>query len=223
MILETDNDAFIGMDPDGSITAWNRQAELTFGWPAAEVLGRRLCDTVVAPEYREAHAHGVEHFLTTQGSPFNRAIELVALHRDGREFPVEATVWPVQVGGACSFNAFIRDISERRRAEEARKKEARLVQLLQAVTVAANRSSSIEHTAKTCLDLICSFTGWPVGHAYVRANNSPEELIPMGLWHIEEDGRFTAFREASDRLPFAFLTGLPGCVLSTVKPRCIVN
>jgi PAS domain S-box-containing protein len=69
MILETANDAFIGMDPDGSITAWNPQAELTFGWTAAEVMGRRLCDTVIAPAYREAHAHGVEHFLTTPGIP----------------------------------------------------------------------------------------------------------------------------------------------------------
>ena len=136
MILETANDAFIGMDPDGSITAWNPQAELTFGWKAAEVLGRRWYDTVIAPAYREAHAHGVEHFLAAQGLPLNRAIELMALHRDGHEFPVEATVWPVQVAGACSFNAFVRDISERRRAEEARKKETTLVQLLQSVTVA---------------------------------------------------------------------------------------
>ena len=49
MIIETANDAFIGMDPDGSITAWNPQAELTFGWAAEEVMGRRLCDTVIAP------------------------------------------------------------------------------------------------------------------------------------------------------------------------------
>ena len=100
MILETANDAFIGMDPDGSITAWNPQAELTFGWTAAEVLGRRWCDTVVAPAYREAHAHGVEHFLAGPGSSRSTVpIELVAVHRDGHEFPVEATVWPVRVGG----------------------------------------------------------------------------------------------------------------------------
>ena len=42
MILETANDAFIGMDPDGTITAWNPQAELTFGWAAAEAIGRTL-------------------------------------------------------------------------------------------------------------------------------------------------------------------------------------
>ncbi len=224
MILETANDAFIGMDPDGSITAWNPQAERTFGWAATEVMGRRLCDTVIAPLYREAHAHGVEHFLTTERGPqFNRPIELVAVHRDGHEFPVEATVWPVRVGGVCSFNAFGRDISERRRSEEARKKEARLIQLLQSVTVAANRSSALEDTAQICLDRICSDIGWPVGHVYLRAENSPQELVSAGFWQSEDNGRFDVFREASDRCRFAPETGLPGSVLTSGKPQWIVN
>ena len=73
LILETANEAFIGMDPDGTITAWNPQSELTFGWTAGEAIGRTLCDTVVAPAYRAAHASGVEQFLTTtEGSQLNR-------------------------------------------------------------------------------------------------------------------------------------------------------
>jgi PAS domain S-box-containing protein len=224
MIIETANDAFIGMDPDGSITAWNRSAELTFGWSAAEVMGRLLGETVIAPAYREAHKQGVEHFLTAaQGSLLNRAIELVALHRDGHEFPVEATVWPVRAGGLCSFSAFVRDISERRRAEEARKKEAALIQLLQSMTVAANQSSSMEHTAKTCIARICEHTGWAVGHLYLWANNLSQEQISADVWHIEDAGRFAAFREASDRGFFASSTGLPGSVLASGKPQWIVN
>jgi PAS domain S-box-containing protein len=223
MILETANDAFIGMDPDGSITSWNPQAEAAFGWSAADISGQRWFEAVIAPAYRKAHAQGVEHFLATaRGSILNRPIELVALHRDGHEFPVEATIWPVQVRGACSYNAFVRDISERRQAEEARKREARLVQLLQAVTGAANRSSSIEHTARVCLRLICAHTGWQVGHLYLRANNSPEQLISQGLWH-DEDSHFAAFREVSDRCLAATGTGLPGCVLASGKPEWIVD
>jgi PAS domain S-box-containing protein len=107
------------MDPDGAVTAWNPQAELTFGWEAAEMLGRRWYETVVAPSERGAHARGVKHFLAAQGLPLNRPIELTALHRDGHQFPLEATIWPVQVAGAYIYNGFVRDISERRRAEEA--------------------------------------------------------------------------------------------------------
>ena len=117
----------------------------------------------------------------------------------------------------------MRDISERRRAEEARKKETTLIQLLQSVTVAANQSSTIEHTAQTCLDRICSYTGWPVGHVYLRANNSPEELIPAGLWHVGRAGRFAAFRETSERWRFVPGAGLPGRVLASGKPEWMVD
>ena len=223
MIIQTANDAFIGMDPDGSITAWNPRAEATFGWRASEVLGRRWYDAVVAPAYLADPANGVELFLEGDGSRLNRSIELAAVHRDGHEFPVEATIWPIQVGGALSFNAFVRDISERRSAEDARKKETKLVQLLQSVTVAANRSSTIEQTAQICLDRICSYTGWPVGHAYLRSNSSTQELVSAGLWHVEESGAFQAFRQACDSARFSPETGLPGEVLSSGKPVWMVN
>jgi PAS domain S-box-containing protein len=98
MILETANEAFIAMDPDGTITAWNPQAERTFGWSTAEAVGRTLCGTVVAPAYRYAHALGVEQFLTTaQGSMLNRPIDLLAIHRDAMSFrlrlPCGQCVW----------------------------------------------------------------------------------------------------------------------------------
>src|SRR6185295_8535543 len=133
--VDTAHDAFLEMNPDGVVKAWNPQATQVFGWTAAEVLGQRMCDVVIAPAYREAHARVLEHFLQDlNGAQANKVIELVALHRDGHEFPVEATVWPVRARGILGFNAFVRDISERRCAEEARKKESTLVQLLQSVT-----------------------------------------------------------------------------------------
>ncbi len=224
MILETANEAFIAMDPDGTITAWNPQAELTFGWTAAEAIGRTLCNTIVAPAYRTAHANGVEQFLTTtEGSQLNRPVDLIALHRDGREFPVEATVWPVRAGGTVTYNAFVRDIGERLLAEEARRKETTLIQLLQSVTTAANRSSSIEHTAGTCLGLICNYMGWPVCHVYLRSNDALDEMPWTAIWQIQDNARFAAFREASDRANVTDGSGLPGCVLASGKPQWILN
>jgi two-component system sensor histidine kinase/response regulator len=224
MILETANDAFIGMDPEGRVTVWNPQAKATFGWTAAEIMGHSFYDTVIAQASSEGKASGAQQFLkAAQNKQLNRSIELLARSRDGREVPVEATVWSVSVGGVRSFNAFVRDISERRRAEEASKKEARLAQLLQSVTVAANRSSNIAHTAQTCLRLICSHIGWPVGHVYLWANNASEEAVSAGFWHLAEAGSFTTFREASDRYGFSLGTGLPGSVLAPREAEWIVN
>jgi two-component system, sensor histidine kinase and response regulator len=223
MILETAYDAFIGMEPNGTITAWNPQAERTFGWTAAEAIGRTLCDTVIAPAYRDAHANGVERFLTTsEGSLLNRPIDLIGLHRDGHEFPAEATVWPVRTGGICSFNAFVRDVSERLLAEDARKKEATLVQLLHSVTVAANRSSNIQHTAQTCLRIICSYTGWQVGHVYLMAGNSADGLVSTNIWCEEDGDRFAAFHQVTSR-PDSSATGLPGRILASGTPQWIAD
>ena len=223
MILETASDAFISMDPDGCITAWNPQAQSTFGWTAAEVMGKSWSNTVIAPAYRELHAEGVEQFLMAAHEQTGRgSIELVAVHRDGHEFPVEATVWMIQTGGAPSFNAFLRDISERRRAEQARRKSAELIHLLQSVTVAANRSSSLEDAAQFCLDRICAHTGWPLGHLYLLPDNS-SELISSRLWHLEQNGRMEAFLQVSDVCRFTPGAGLPGRVLESGKPEWIVD
>jgi PAS domain S-box-containing protein len=222
MILETAHDAFIGMDREGSITAWNPQAERTFGWAAAEIRGQRLCDTVIAPADREIYSEGLGRFLKTANGSF-KVVELTVVNRGGREFPVEATVWPSHAGGALSFNAFVRDISERRRTEEARKKEATLIQLLQEVTVAANRSSNIRHTARTCLGLICAYIGWPVGHIYLRGEGAEGEFVSGGLWQMGPAGPFENFREASENSRLAPGVGLSSGVLASGMPEWIVN
>src|SRR5262249_52072961 len=55
LILDTAHDAFIAMSADGLITEWNRHAEITFGWPRAEVVGRVLSETIIPPQFRAAH------------------------------------------------------------------------------------------------------------------------------------------------------------------------
>ena len=120
LIIETAKDAFVAMDTSGLITEWNRQAEVTFGWGREEVMGRPLAETIVPPQHREAHKKGLQRFLATgQGTIVFKRIELMALHREGHEFPVELTVWPIRAGETFTFNAFVHDITERKRAEEA--------------------------------------------------------------------------------------------------------
>jgi PAS domain S-box-containing protein len=111
-------DAVIIMDAAGVITDWNHRAEVVFGWPAAEVLGRLLADTIVPPQHRVAHQRGLAHFLATgEGPILGKRTELTALHRDGHEFPVELTVTPIRLADAWLFCAFLRDISDRHEGE----------------------------------------------------------------------------------------------------------
>jgi PAS domain S-box-containing protein len=118
-ILDTSQEAFVAMNGAGDITAWNRAAAQTFGWPAEKALGRPLADVIVPERYRKAHWRGIDKFLKTGRGPImSKRIELMALHRDGREFPVEMTVTPVKVRGGFTFNAFMHDISERKQVEQ---------------------------------------------------------------------------------------------------------
>jgi PAS domain S-box-containing protein len=120
LIIETAHDAFIGIDSAGHIVDWNAQAETTFGWTAREVLGRQLSQVIIPHEFREAHDRGIMHFLATGEAPVvNKRLELSALHRSGREFPIELTVSaPTRFGEGYFFGAFVRDISERRERDE---------------------------------------------------------------------------------------------------------
>ena len=128
LIVDTAHDAFVGIDSAGAIVAWNAQAEATFGWTQREVIGRNLANTIVPPAFRDAHNKGMRHFHETGEAPvLNQRLELTALHRSGREFPVELTITaPMGVEKGFFFGAFLRDISERRQhdAELRRAKES---------------------------------------------------------------------------------------------------
>ncbi len=130
-ILQYADDAFISMNAGGVVTAWNEKATKTFGWSESNAIGRELAELVVPPERRPAHRQGLARFLETgEGPMLNQRVELMASRADGMEIPVEIAIWPVRSGGAWNFNAFVRDISDRRRSEEALERLATDLRLL---------------------------------------------------------------------------------------------
>ncbi|HEX6382840.1 MAG TPA: diguanylate cyclase, partial [Acidimicrobiia bacterium] len=117
-VIDTAGDAFVGMDAAGLVTEWNREAEATFGWARHEAVGRPMADLIVPEDLRTAQRAGLQRFLDSgEAAILDRRLELRALHREGREFPVEITVWATRIGSTYGFNAFVRDISERKRLE----------------------------------------------------------------------------------------------------------
>jgi PAS domain S-box-containing protein len=120
LLIDTANDAVVTIDSSSVIIDWNRTAERMFGWPREEAVGRVITELIVPPQHREAHHRGMQRFLASrEPGILNRRVEITALDRLGREFDIELSVWPVETGTAFTFSAFIRDISERRRAEAA--------------------------------------------------------------------------------------------------------
>ena len=121
-VIEHAYNAFVAMDAAGRIRTWNASAESIFGWSRREAVRRDLADLIVPPQHRDAHRAGLKHYMETGNGPaLNKRIEITAVHRIGREFPVELAIWPVrEEDGSVSFNAFIADISDRTRMEQDR-------------------------------------------------------------------------------------------------------
>jgi len=121
-VLDTAGDAFVAIDEDGTVTHWNDQATTLFGWSRDEAVGQPL-DSLVIPEgSREAHRAGIARFLATGDGPIlDQQIELEALRANGTLVPVELSVWALAPDGGTgwTFNALIRDISDRQHQQQA--------------------------------------------------------------------------------------------------------
>ncbi|HEU4684477.1 MAG TPA: PAS domain S-box protein [Nitrospira sp.] len=119
-ILDTALDAVISIDGRGRIIGWNPQAEAMFGYGADEAMGLDLAEMIIPARYRQAHADGLARLRQSEaGTVTKQRFDLFALNRAGEEFPVEFAIASVEIGGHPAFSAFVRDITERKRAEEA--------------------------------------------------------------------------------------------------------
>ncbi len=118
-IIDTCLDAVVSMDATGTITAWNSQAERLFGWTAEEAIGRPLDETVIPESQRDVHFQWLARFhATSEEVALERRTEVIAMDRQGNEFPVELAISAVRDRGQTTFHAFVHDIRDRRAAQE---------------------------------------------------------------------------------------------------------
>jgi PAS domain S-box-containing protein len=130
-MLEAALDAVVTMDHRGRVIGWNHAAVAIFGYHPSEAIGREMAELIVPPSLRQQHRTGLARFLEG-GKPaiLDRRIEITAMRRGGTEFPVELTITRIGLPGPPTFTGYIRDITDRVRAEEAlRASRARLVEV----------------------------------------------------------------------------------------------
>jgi PAS domain S-box-containing protein len=118
-ILSASLDAVLVMDSEGLLQEFNPAAEKMFGYERGQAIGRSLGDLIVPPHLREAHHRGLTRYLQTgEARVLGQRIEIQAMRSDGTEFPVELAILRVPVHGAPIFAGYVRDITERKRAED---------------------------------------------------------------------------------------------------------
>jgi len=117
-VAESATDAIVAADKSGHITYFNQGAERIFGYAARDVISRPL--TLLMPQrFHDAHRQGLARFLTTgEARVVGRTVELVGQRKDGTEFPLELSLASWKARGDTFFTGILRDITERKRAEE---------------------------------------------------------------------------------------------------------
>lgn len=119
-LTQTAHDAIICIREGGIINLWNKSAEKMFGYSREEAMGQKLQDLIVPERYRENIVKGFEQFFETgKGPVIGRTLELTTLRKDGSEFPIELSISVMEMFYGFQATGLIRDITERKRGEEA--------------------------------------------------------------------------------------------------------
>ncbi len=211
-ILDTTQDAFITLDAAGQVTAWNLAAEELFGWSQAEVLGRPLSELIIPVRYRAAHERGLSRVAGTGVSAVGgRPVEMTAVHRGGREFPVEIAVTLMHEAAGVTFHAFVRDISARKWSESLRDMEY-------AVASALATAPSAEQAAGAVVRSVAEALRWPYVEYWHRS--ADEQKLTLLTYRSCDDDETAGMR---GRTSFPAGDGLPGVVWATGTAQWVAD
>jgi PAS domain S-box-containing protein len=216
VIIEAANDAVLSMDERGDILLANPATKRIFGYDPVEIVGKPM--TMLMPEMmRKLHENGFKRYLTTGKRHLNwQGVEVTAQRKDGQEFPVEVSFGELTSDGHKVFTGYIRDISERKQAEDQLRASERNLQMTQAelarvsrLTTMGELAASIAHEVNQPLTGVINN-----GSACLRllANRNLEpEVLRRALEGIVADGtrasavlaRIRAFikKEAAEKNP----------------------
>ena len=193
LILEVANDAVISMNEEGFILFANPATGRIFGYDPAEIVGEPM--TILMPEMmRKLHETGLKRYLATGKRHLNwQGVEVTAQRKDGQEFPVEVSFGELSSAGHRVFTGFIRDISERKQAEEKLRANERDLQMTQAelarisrLTTMGELAASIAHEVNQPLTAV---TNNASACRRLLANRSLEpDVLRRALDEIIEDG-----------------------------------
>ncbi len=144
-ILESALDCVITMDHEGRIVEFNPAAEKTFGYQSDKAIGQLLGDLIIPPALRGRHEYGLAHYLSTGNAPvLGKRVELTGMRSDYSEFPLELAITRMGSQEPPMFTGFIRDITERKQAENRLREQARLIDLAHDAIMVRDMNDRIE-------------------------------------------------------------------------------
>jgi PAS domain S-box-containing protein len=148
-ILQSALDGVVVMDGSGMVQEFSPAAERTFGYSRQDAVGHELAELIIPPALRRRHRDGLARYLATGDAPIlGKRIEMTAMRSDGTQFPVELAISKVDLPGTDLFTGYIRDITERKKAE------ADVQSALESEREAADRLRMLDEMKNTFLQAV---------------------------------------------------------------------
>jgi PAS domain S-box-containing protein len=211
-------DGIVTIDERGTIASWNRSAERIFGYSAEEMIGENI-SRLIPESHRSQHNGSLTSYLQTGvGNVVGHNREMVAQRKDGTVFPIELAVSEYVLDGKRLFTGIIRDITQRKRADERTKFLVNATNLLASVV---DSPTLLSRVAKIPVPL---FADWCVvdlcsPHSEVGARS----VLKWAVAHADPEQK-TILRRIKKRLPAAFSpSSLVGGVLRSGKSRLVTD
>ena len=186
LVVETAPDAVISIDESGAILFANPATVRIFGYDPTELIGKPL--TVLMPEFlRKLHEKGFSRYLATGQRHINwQGTELTALRKNGQEFPVEISFGELSRDGHKVFTGFIRDISERKQAQQALQTTQMELARVSRLTTMGELAASIAHEVNQPLTAVTNNSSACL--RLLAADNLKPEVLRRALEEIVADG-----------------------------------
>jgi sigma-B regulation protein RsbU (phosphoserine phosphatase) len=212
LLWENSTDAMVLMNAENVIQFANPAAEEIFGWNPNDLVGQNF-ETLLAERAREQYREWSRRFWRSNASKTRQQpTETVGRMKDGTEIFIEIGFNNIELQGTRLLVAFIRDITERKRAEE----ESRL---LQSISLAVNEAQDLDSALSIVLRTVCEATGWALGQAWLPSSDS-SHLQCSPAWFTSIEGS-AQFRSVSEAQQFKAGEGLPGRVWASKQPTWV--
>jgi two-component system sensor kinase FixL len=188
-ILETSPDGLITIDEHGAIQGFNPAAERTFGYDAAEVIGRNVSCLMPSP-YREEHDGYLERFRRTgEKRIIGIGREVLGQRKDGTIFPLELAVGEVKAAGRRLFAGFIKDVSARQRSDQRLQElQAELVHVAR-LSAMGEMASALAHELNQPLTAIINYAQTARGVVQRRLSEGNGGLVSLLEKTVEQADR----------------------------------
>ncbi len=214
LIAESAHDAIVMIDAEGRTTFWNPAAQRMFGYTADEILGHDLHAAIAPERYLAAYSMAFPKFQETgQGSILGKTVDMSARRKDGSEFSVSLALSPLNIQGHWHAVGILRDMTERKAAEEALRRTGRALTAFKEFSASMLQASDEAAFITDICRILVEVCGYRIAWVGLAEDGPRKSVRLVGQWG-DESGLLPTLDITWDDSP----TG-GGCVGTAIKTR----